>query len=214
MYDGQIKGKTGSTQGYVTYTESGYSVASKVEGEYMVDYLALSGTISTVAEVNGIDYTNLQSAINAITGEEAQTITLTNGINLSQSYTIAEGQNIILDLNGKTITSDQEATIVNEGNLIIIDSTSSGVAGISSTVGTAIRNSGTLTLGADDGTVNQNLVNIEGTTYGIENTGTLNFYDGTINGGSAVSGTITNRATGYVINVTTVDSKERYYLSL
>ena len=61
---------------------------------------------------------------------------------------------------------------------------------------------------------NQDLINIEGTTYGIENAGTLNFYDGTINGGSAVSGTITNRATGYVINVTTVNSKERYYLSL
>ena len=31
--------------------------------------------------------------------------------------------------------------------------------------------------------------------------------------GSALSGTITNRATGYVIRTTTVNSKERYYLS-
>ena len=54
---------------------------------------------------------------------------------------------------------------------------------------------------------------IDGTTYGIENSGTLNFYDGTINGASAVNGTITTRADGYVIRTTTVDSKERYYLS-
>ena len=57
------------------------------------------------------------------------------------------------------------------------------------------------------------ILTIEGTTYGIENTGTLNFYDGTINGASAVSGTITNRPDGYVIRTTTVNSKERYYLS-
>ena len=80
MYDGQIKGKTGATQGYITYTEEGYQVANKVEGEYFVDYLALTGTVSTVAQVNGVDFSNLQSAINSVVGEETQTIKLTNGI--------------------------------------------------------------------------------------------------------------------------------------
>ena len=214
MYDGQIKGKTGATQGFITYTESGYAVANKKEGEYNIDYLALAGTISTVAQVNGIDFSNLQSAINSVVGEEVQTIKLTNGIITDTTFTIAEGQNIILDMNEKTISSDLAITINNAGNLTIIDSTSSGVAKISSTVGTAIVNSGTLTLGQDDGTVSQDIITIEGTTYGIENTGTLNFYDGTINGASAVSGTITNRPDGYVIRTTTVNSKERYYLSI
>ena len=212
MYDGQIKGKTGATQGYITNTETGYVVGNKVDGEYFVDYLALAGTLSTVAQVNGIDYSNLQSAINSIVGEG--TVLLTNGINSSQSYTIAEGQNITLDMNGKTISSDLEVTINNAGSLTIIDSSGMNVGKISSSSGTAIVNSGTLTLGADDGTVNQELITIEGTTYGIENSGTLNFYDGTINGASAVNGSITSRATGYVIRTTTVNSKERYYLSV
>ena len=213
MYDGQIKGKTGATQGFITYTEEGYQVANKTEGEYSIDYLALAGTVSTVAQVNGINFSNLQSAINSITEEEAQTITLTNVIISDITFTIAEGQNIILDMNGKTISSDLEVTINNSGNLTIIDSSGNNVAKISSTVGTAIVNSGTLTLGQDDGTVEQDILTIDGTTYGIENTGTLNFYDGTINGGSAVNGTITNRPDGYVIRTTTVNSKERYYLS-
>ena len=213
MYDGQIKGKIGATYGYITNTESGYTVNTTTEGEYFVDKLALTGTISTVAQVTGIEYSNLQSAINSVVGEENQTIKLTNGILSDIAFTIAEGQNIILDMNGKTISSDLEVTINNSGNLTIIDSSGNNVAKISSTVGTAIVNSGTLTLGQDDGTVNQELITIEGTTYGIENTGTLNFYDGTINGASAISGTITNRPDGYVIRTTTVNSKERYYLS-
>ena len=173
MYDGQIKGKTGATQGFITYTESGYAVANKIEGEYFVDYLALAGTVNTVAEVNGVSYSNLQSAINSIIGEETQTIKLTN-----------------------------------------IDATGSGVGKITSTTGTAIINSGTLTLGQDDGTVNQDFITIEGQIYGIETTGELNFYDGTINGSSAVSGTVTNRPSGYVIRTTTVNGKERYYLTI
>ncbi len=213
MYDGQIKGRTGATQGFITYVESGYIVANKIEDEYFIDYLALAGTISTVAQVNGVDFSNLQSAINSIVGEETQTIKLTNGIISDMTFTISEGQNIILDMNEKTISSDLDITINNSGNLTIIDSTSSGVGKISSTVGVAIKNTGTLTLGKDDGTVSQDVITIEGTTYGIENTGTVNFYDGTINGGSAVRGTITNIPSGYSIQTTSVNSKERYYLS-
>ena len=117
-------------------------------------------------------------------------------------------------MNGKTINSNIDVTIQNEGNLTIIDSTSSGVGKISSTVGVAIENSGTLTLGQDDGTILQDLITIEGTTYGIINSGTFNFYDGTINGTSAIQGVITNRPEGYVIRITTVNGKERYYLSI
>ena len=180
MYDGQVRGKEGATQGYITYTESGYAVANKTEGEYNIDYLVLAGTVETVAEVNGIAFSNLQSAINSVIGEEAQTVKLTNGVILESTLNIAEGQNIILDMNEKTIGSNIDLTIQNEGNLTIIDSTSSGVGKISSTTGVAIENSGTLTLGVDDGTENPNLITIEGVTQGITNTGTLNVYDGTI----------------------------------
>ncbi len=214
MYDGQVKGKEGATQGYITYAESGYAVSNKVEGEYSIDYLVLAGTVETVAEVNEIAFSNLQSAINSVIGEEAQTVKLTNGVILNSTLHISEGQNIILDMNGKTINSDTDITIQNAGNLTIIDSSLSGVGKISSTVGVAIENSGTLTLGQDDGTISQDLITIEGNTYGIINSGTLNFYDGTMNGASAIQGVITDRPEGYVIRITTVNGKERYYLSI
>ena len=214
FYDGQIRGKSASTLGFITYTETGYSAATTTEGEYFVDYLELTGTVETVAEANGIGFSNLQSAFNAAsTDGEQVTVKLTNGISSSTTYTIAEGQNIILDMNGKTITSDQEITIDNAGTLTIIDSSGMNVGKISSTTGVAINNTGTLTLGTDDGTMNEDLIVADGQTYGIVTTGTLNFYDGKIMGGSALSGTITSRASGYVIRTTTVDSKECYYLT-
>lgn len=179
MYDGQIKGKTGAIQGLITYTEEGYTVASKQEGEYNISYLALSGTADSVAEVNGINYSNLQSAINSIIGTETQTIKLTNGIITTETFTISEGQNIILDMNGKTISSDLEITLINNGNLTIIDTSEKNVARITSTLGVAIENNGTLTLGEDDEIENPDLVIIEGKTDGIDNKGTLNIYDGT-----------------------------------
>ena len=54
------------------------------------------------------------------------------------------------------------------------------MASITSTTGVGIENSGTLTLGEDDGIENPDLIIIEGATHGITNTGTLNVYDGTI----------------------------------
>ena len=213
MYDGQVKGKTGATEGYITYTEEGYVVANKTEGEYIVDYLALGGTANAVAQVNGVSYSNLQSAINSITGGEEQTIILLNGIVSTETYTIAQGQNIKLDMNGKTITSEAEETINNSGNLTIIDTSGKNVAKITSTTGTAIVNSGTLTLGEDEGTVTERLITIEGETEGIENTGTLNIYDGTIIGTTAIEGEVNKTPSGYTITTTTVDGKQKATLT-
>ena len=213
MYDGQVKGKTGATEGYITYTEEGYVVANKTEGEYFVNYLALGGTASAVAQVNGVSYSNLQSAINSITGEEEQTIILLNGIVSTETYTIAEGQNIKLDMNGKTITSEAEETINNSGNLTIIDTSEKNVAKITSTTGTAIVNSGTLTLGEDEGTVTEGLITIEGETVGIENTGELNFFDGAVIGTTAINGDVKGLPTGYTITTNTVSGKQKATLT-
>ena len=213
MYDGQIKGKEGATEGYITYTEEGYTVANKTEGEYKIDYLALSGTANAVAEVNGISYSNLQSAINSITGGEEETITLLNGITTSETYTIAEGQKIKLDMNGKTISSDAEITIINNGDLTIVDTSNKNVAKITSTTGVAIQNIGTLTLGEDEGTVKGDVITIEGETKGIENTGTLNIFDGTIIGTTAIEGEVNKTPSGYTITTTTVDGKQKATLT-
>ena len=57
----------------------------------------------------------------------------------------------------------------------------------------AISNDGDLTIGIDDGNVGSSSPIIRGATYGIKSLGTINFYDGTIQGiNGAISGSFTN----------------------
>ena len=52
----------------------------------------------------------------------------------------------------------------------------------------AVNNLGTMTIGTKDGTINTDLPNMQGNTYGIINEGTLKFYDGIAKG---ITGSIT-----------------------
>ena len=204
FYDGTIKGRNGTIQGYYIYTETGYKAQTNIVDGYYTDTLALSGTVTTVAKIGDVEYTNLQSAINACTGDTSTTITLMNSIDTTAMFVIEEGQNIIIDLNGSTITTGTlERLIENAGTLTIIDSNEGQTGKITNTSGIAINNSGTLTLGADDGTISITCPEISGNATGIVNNGTFNFYDGIIKGGEALSGTVTSRPSGYVINSTT-----------
>ena len=214
FYDGTIKGKMGAISGYYFYTETGYtSKTNEVDG-YYCDTLALSGTVSTVAKIGDIEYTNLQSAINACTSEEASIITLVNSINTSSTFTIEEGQNVVIDLNGKTITSaTADKTIQNDGTLKIIDSSGSNLGKITNTFKVAISNSGILTLGEDEGTINVDCPEISGNTNGVINAGTFNFYDGIIKGSIALDGTITSRPDNYVVSKTTENGVQQLVLT-
>ena len=214
FYDGIIKGKQGAIQGYYLYTETGYKAQTDVIDGYYCDTLALSGTVTTVAKIGETEYTNLQSAINACTSETGTTVTLVNSINTNTPFIVEEGQNVILDLNGKTITTaNAENTIQNDGILTIIDSSSAQSGKVTSTFGTVITNSGTLTLGQNDSAVSTTCPEISGVTTAIVNTGTFNFYDGIIKGAVAIDGTVTSRADGYVINKRTENSVEILTLS-
>ena len=214
FYDGIIKGKQGAIQGYYLYTETGYKAQTDVIDGYYCDTLALSGTVTTVAKIGETEYTNLQSAINACTSEAGTTVTLVNSINTNTPFIVEEGQNVILDLNGKTITTaNAENTIQNAGTLTIIDSSSAQNGKVTSTFGTVITNSGTLTLGQNDSAVSTTCPEISGVTTAIVNTGTFNFYDGIIKGAVAIDGTVTSRADGYVINKRTENSVEILTLS-
>ena len=204
FYDGTVKGKEGSIQGYYLYTETGYKAQTNIVDGYYTDTLALSGTVTTVAKIGDVEYTNLQSAINACTSATPTTITLANSINTSQMFKIEEGQNVVIDLNGYTITTGTlEKLIENAGTLTIIDTNDRQTGKISNTSGVAINNTGTLNLGQDDGTVSTTCPEISGNSTGIVNTGTFNFYDGIIKGAEALDGTITARPNGYVINSST-----------
>ena len=63
--------------------------------------------------------------------------------------------------------------------------------------GIAFTNLGTVTIGDDDGTISNTTPSLRGITAGVNNTGTLSFYDGIIKGvNNIVSGTIANKPTG------------------
>lgn len=70
------------------------------------------------ASIGDVIYSTVQDAINSATNGETTTITLVE--NVEENITIGEGQNIILNLNGKTLTNRTTAsTITNNGSLRI-----------------------------------------------------------------------------------------------
>ena len=71
--------------------------------------------------------------------------------------------------------SGYQTGIDNSGNLTVISSDIKNNA-------TGINNKGTLTLGVDDNQVRTNEPSISGTTTGISNSGTFNYYDGVLKG--------------------------------
>ena len=130
------------------------------------------------------------------------------------NYTIANDKNIILDLNGHTITTNR--TIVNNGTLAI-----KGKAGvIRTTAGTAIVNNGVLSIGDFYGNVNTSAPEVCGAQSGVVNSenATFNFYGGAIKGaiGNSISGKVSSckenfeviKATGDNVETSTLGRKE------
>ena len=186
LYDGMIKGKTGSLVGNISETETNYTSYEGTQDGYYVTYLTLSGTASTVATVNGIGYTSLQSAINACMDGEETTITLVNGTNLDSTLQIPENKKVILDVSGFAIRiTSLDVLIQNAGELTIIDTDQDETGNITNTRGIAIENTGTLSIGQDDGTINNKIPLITGTTA-VKTEGTFNFYDGLLRGTQTV----------------------------
>ena len=215
FYDGIIKGRTGALQGLYLYTETGYTVKTDYIDGYYCDTLTPSGTVTTVAKIGNVEYSNLQSAINACTSSEPTTIQLVNSISTESTFQIEEGQNVIIDLNGKTITTSTAQTVINNaGTLAIIDTNTLQTGKITNETYNAIENSGTLTLGQDDGTVSTTCPEILGKAKAIINTGTLNFYDGIIKGATALEGTVTTRPSGYIMIKTTEETTGYEMLTL
>lgn len=138
-------------------------------------------------------YATLEEAFN-ICSDNSIIKVLKTGIDSSAK--IENTKNVTLNLNGYTITTTK--TINNIGTLHITGINESGEftgGKINNTSATCINNKGVLQLGEDDENINNTLA-IEG-TYGIENSGTLKFYDGQIIGNKAVRGTINNTPTDY-----------------
>ena len=155
----------------------------------------------SVAYVNGNYYSSVQAAIDATGSAEAKVILVDNS---SESITIANGKNIILELNGYTLTSSA-TTVTLRGNLIINDSSENNTGGIATTAGSnsyypIIQYGGNLTL--NNGKITSNYRGIRtyenanvvinggsvtarsGAGVGFENNGTLEINGGTITASS------------------------------
>ena len=131
-------------------------------------------------------YSTLQDALDACPDSGKCTVSLLDDLN--ESVEVYDTKDITMDLNGKTLTGVRDNTIINYGKLNVInntlDSESNPIGGIVSD-DTAIKTTGTLQLGENDDSVTLS-PSISGTSIGIDNTGTLKFYDGTIKGKRAL----------------------------
>ena len=99
---------------------------------------------SFVAVVDNVGYHSLQEAIGA--AGSGETVTLLK--DTSETVNIAEGKDIVLDLNGKTLTSDKAstATVSNDGTVRITSSVEGGKITRGTTKYYVILNHGTMTI--------------------------------------------------------------------
>ncbi|MBP3800729.1 MAG: hypothetical protein J6I85_01675, partial [Clostridia bacterium] len=131
FYDGTIRGKTLPVGGNITKVEDKYTVNSEAQDEYQTYYLALLSTDMVSAFVNGRYYETLQLAIDACADNTETYVIMANGCVLDSDIEIGANKNIVLDLNGYSITSNSSYSIVNNGKLTIIDSSEEKTGSIS-----------------------------------------------------------------------------------
>ncbi len=146
------------------------------------------------------DFPSVQQAIDSC-GEEQCTIQMV--LSTDESAKVLEGQDVTLDLNGKTITGTRDYTIENSGELKIIDN-GEELGSIVNKTDTALKNldEGLLQLGENEEelSVSTSKPNIVGKEVGLSNSdnGTFNFFDGRIEGIVAIEGKVTE--TPYLYN--------------
>ena len=189
FYDGKISAGTATIYGNITEVAPGYEIKKTTADGISTDILALSATDNTVCILNSINYSSLQDALDACTGTENYTISLTNVCELTEPLIIPEGKNITLSINGFDIYYDgSDSMIINNGTLTIKDTNTVSSGNLSNTIGNVIENNGTLIIGDNDGNVTSRSPHITGTDIAITNNGTIEFYDGTITGITPISG--------------------------
>lgn len=146
--------------------------------EHQVDEASAKENVFYVDETQGNGYATLSDALkNACTTES--TIVLKN--NVTGDFTIAEDQNITLDLNGYTITNTSNHTITNNGKLTIKDSSEEKTGKITNSThgkGALVNNYGG-TVDIESGTLTREEAT-DNSWYVISNDGTMNIKGGSI----------------------------------
>ena len=200
FYDGVVKGITGAFNGTVTELEPNYQILETTVDEYKCAKLLPIGEGIPSASIGSVNYFSLQDAIKS--SQDGNVIVVRKNINLETSnLTVDADKNITINLNGYTISSQtDEATIKNEGTLIIKDTSANNTGKIENTTGAAIESKGTLIIGEDDGTINRDAPTIVGGSKGIvNNQGVLKIFDGSITGIVAIEGDVTATPEGHEI---------------
>ena len=121
FYDGVIKGETGAIYGKVNDIETNYEIITKTENGVESKYLAQL-PVAKIVSINK-EYLTLQAAFDeSESGDTIQLLRNVTTLSTSQSTTILEEKNVILDLNGYTMNSSTPKTFINNGTLKIVDS--------------------------------------------------------------------------------------------
>ena len=144
-----------------------------------------------VARINDNYYTSLEKALEAAK-ETGDTIVMVK----DTSESVVNQKDVTLDLENHTVTSKEEQTIINNGTLRIIKSGTIG-----NTNKKVIVNNGVLILGEDDSEVSQKNPYIKGSELGIEQKGTMKFYDGLVEAKVGITGEVNEVAEGHYVFV-------------
>lgn len=164
----------------------------------------INGTIISNASKATID--NNENAKLIVSANVISTGTRQAIYNLSRGYVeINENSNITSSATGTPDTSAiSRGTVQNlRGGTIKINGGT--ITGLNQQ---AISNEGLLTIGQKDGNINNSTPIIQGETYGIISTGTINFYDGTIKGiTDSILGNITDNENEIINATETINNK-------
>ena len=214
-YDGKIIASTHSLPETASDIEHNWEATTYFDintgNEYTVlEYMLEDYNYAMVARLNGVYYTTLQSAIDHVDSERNRVEVLKN---ITEDVTIPEGTNVKLDINNHRVTGKQ----VNEGTLTLINGSLTNYAD------TALINHGTLIMGVNDGNykLNNVFIYVEGLydfdthSYlgdkAVISDGEIKFYDGYIEGLTAVDGNITSKAVGYQVHTEHVEVQPTTY---
>jgi uncharacterized repeat protein (TIGR02543 family) len=206
FYDGIITGSHGYTaiEGPVTEWEEGYEVIKTKNTENRTETAILANTPSVRVVETGMEYTSIQEAIEASETNEYNLQLLRSIVLSTDAITIAEGQDIKLDLAGYSIVAQNDLVFKNEGTFVIKDSSQNKTGKIENTLGIVVDNTGIFKLESGrlshlleaGGSVYKYVVKSSGImevsggtiiantkhTIGLQNSGTI-----TINGGEIIS---------------------------
>lgn len=126
-YDGTIKGIVSINDKGVINTPEAYSISSVNENNVQISTLT-NQIANYEARINNNYYTKLKTAIDS--ASDNQTVTVLKNIILDNQITVEDNQNISLDLNGFEVNTnsitdinEEDAVLVNNGELKITDST-------------------------------------------------------------------------------------------